>query len=438
MPHRADTMKIFGIGLSKTGTSSLAHALEILGYRTKDYPGIERYEPGDLSSIDARLLEAYDALTDTPIPSFYRELDARYPGAKFILTVRNMDGWLLSCKKQFTENLARAQNEAHNRLFMDLYGTTVYEEDKFRAGYERFVAGVLDYFKGRPADLLVLDVTGGEGWEKLCPFLGKPVPDMPFPKANVTRIRWMDIHALAGLVREVGDRVYRLHRALRPGAESPVWHERLTLLPRRLLGALPGGHTCARQAAIRTAEVLLTRGLARLNPDIPVITRTAHAIPHEVRKGWNHFWLVDPMDGEDAFGNAGDEFTLNLALIEDRRPVAGVVYAPLSGTAYYAMVGKGVYMTVGGGKPERLDGSPLPAASSGRIAPPAASRALVLCRWLETLSQSAPEMTGSMEWHTAAPHAVARYLGHSLQAADGGQELVYNKPDWANPPLRLL
>jgi len=51
-------MKIFGIGLSKTGTSSLAHALEILGYKTRDYPGLERYAPGDLSCIDARLIVA--------------------------------------------------------------------------------------------------------------------------------------------------------------------------------------------------------------------------------------------------------------------------------------------------------------------------------------------------------------------------------------------
>lgn len=80
--------KIFGIGLSKTGTTSLAHALEILGYRTKDYPGLSRYRAGDLSSVDLAVVDAYDALTDTPIPSFYRELDQRYPGAKFILTVR--------------------------------------------------------------------------------------------------------------------------------------------------------------------------------------------------------------------------------------------------------------------------------------------------------------------------------------------------------------
>ena len=96
--------KIFGVGLSKTGTTSLARALEILGYKTRDYLGVTRYSPSDLSSIDLQIIDSNDAFTDTPIPSFYRELDTRYPGSKFILTVRDTDDWLQSCKKQFSQN----------------------------------------------------------------------------------------------------------------------------------------------------------------------------------------------------------------------------------------------------------------------------------------------------------------------------------------------
>ena len=69
--------KIFGIGLSKTGTTSLARALEILGYKTRDYIGVSSYTRGELSSIDLAEIEANDAFTDTPIPSFYKELDRR-------------------------------------------------------------------------------------------------------------------------------------------------------------------------------------------------------------------------------------------------------------------------------------------------------------------------------------------------------------------------
>ena len=193
-------MKIFGIGLSKTGTTSLASALGILGFKTRDYPGLTTYTPGDLASIDPQVLEQNEALTDTPIPSFYRELDQRYPGAKFILTVRDMEGWLLSCKKQFTAKLAEKQNDAHNRLFMDLYGTAIFDEEQFRRGYQRFVEGVIAHFKGREQDLLVLNVAAGQGWDELCAFLGKPVPEIPFPKANVTRILWMDVQELVRCV----------------------------------------------------------------------------------------------------------------------------------------------------------------------------------------------------------------------------------------------
>ena len=118
-------MKIFGIGLSKTGTTILANALTILGYKVKDCLGVTSYAKGDLSSIDMHIFSTYDAFTDTPIPSFYRELDAQFPNSKFILTVRDMDGWKASCKKQFNQRHAATQSTAHKQLFIDLYGTDV-------------------------------------------------------------------------------------------------------------------------------------------------------------------------------------------------------------------------------------------------------------------------------------------------------------------------
>ena len=168
-------MKVFGVGLSKTGTTSLARALEILGYSVKDCLGITKYLKGNISSIDKTALESYDALTDTPIPNFYQELDKEYPGSKFILTVRDMDGWLKSCKKQFNQKLAEKRSDAANQLFLELYDTVTFDEEKFRSGYKKFTESVLEYFKDRPGDLLVIDISKGEGWEKLCPFLNKPI-----------------------------------------------------------------------------------------------------------------------------------------------------------------------------------------------------------------------------------------------------------------------
>ncbi len=62
-----------------------------------------------------------------------------------------------------------------------LYGTQEYEEEAFSRAYDAYTAEVREYFRERPQDLLVLDICGGEGWSKLAPFLGKPIPEAPFP-----------------------------------------------------------------------------------------------------------------------------------------------------------------------------------------------------------------------------------------------------------------
>lgn len=420
-------MKIFGIGLSKTGTTSLASALEILGYRTRDYPGVQSYAPGDLSSIDAQLLERHDALTDTPIPSFYRELDWHYPGSKFILTVRDMDGWLQSCRKQFTARQAEQQNEAHNRLFIDLYDTAVFDEAKFRAGYERFVAGVHHHFAGRPQDLLVLDVTAGQGWNELCAFLGRPVPQQPFPKANVTRIQWMDLQDLVSTAREAGRELLAAHRGLGPAAGPAS-------LIRKTMYSLAGGRDFALQSASAASLKVLTRRLGRINGDIPLLAATSPEVPLAERARWNHFWLVDPLDGVDGFGTVTGEFTVNIALVEDQKPIAGVVHAPLSDTTWFAMMGKGAFRQQGESAPMPLADAKLTAAEASA---PAASRALALCQAMVGSNDGARVLDGSMEWQSAAPHAIARLLGCRVVAANGNAELSYNKADWRNPALRV-
>ena len=427
-------MKIFGIGLSKTGTTSLASALEMLGYRTKDYPGVETYRPDDLASLDPELLENHDAFTDTPIPSLYRALDRAYPGSRFILTVREMDGWLKSCRKQFTQKHAEKQNEAHNRLFVELYGTPVFDEVLFRSGYERFVQGVKEYFKDRPGDLLILDVTAGEGWEKLCPFLGKPIPDVPFPKANVTSIQWMDIHALVSVAIAAGEELLSAHLAFRPGLGQATWHNHLAALLNRAKFALAGANRAsALRSATEACRARIVQGLARLSSNIPVVDRVSAAtLPQNAK--WNHFWLVDPLDGEAGFGSEQGEFTVNIALIQDQKPIAGVVYAPLSKQAYFAMQGKGAFTKRDSGLPERFGES---SNAVDKTAPPHASLALALCHELVSGLGTVAEWGESFEWQTAAPHAIAHTLGHRLISCSDARQLSYNKPNWKNSCIKF-
>lgn len=433
-------MKIFGIGLSKTGTTSLAHALELLGYKTRDYPGLARYAPGDLASIDAGLLDAHDALTDTPIPSFYRELDAKYPDAKFILTIRDAEGWLKSCKKQFTQKLADKQNDAHNQLFMDLYGCTVFDEQKFRAGYDRFIHGVQDYFKGRPDKLLIMNVVAGDGWETLCPFLNKPIPDFPFPKANVTQIRWMSADDLVDIAREAGQEILRVHNILSAHTGSQDGHARAwptgfsVRLARTILN-LRGGRPAALARASQAAQDVLIRRLHKLNPGIPVISHLAHAVPYTERSKWNHFWLIHPLDGEDGFASQAGEFSVNIALIEDQKPISGVVYAPISGTLYYAMIGKGAFKVKPGGQPVRLNAPDAGDGGSAQAAektPATASKALTMCRLAEGVPGIDQSLSHCMEWQSAAAHAVARAAGKHIRPCNSSDELTYNKMDWSS------
>ncbi|MEL6942638.1 MAG: sulfotransferase family protein, partial [Bacteroidota bacterium] len=176
--------KIFGIGLSKTGTTSLARALRILGYSTKDFPSL-RYIPGAAFYIKPHQLEAYQAFTDVSIIPFYKKLDQQFPNSKFIYTIRDRESWLTSCEKY-----PRFQRPIYNlplkviKLRKSLYGTVKFNEQKFNAAYERHHQDVLDYFAERPNDLLILNICGGEQWEPLCSFLDVALPSEIFPFAN--------------------------------------------------------------------------------------------------------------------------------------------------------------------------------------------------------------------------------------------------------------
>lgn len=86
--------KIFGLGLSKTGTASLHHAFKEMGFESKHFPKVPEIFTGDF-----RCLDNYEAACDISIVPYYPQLDAAYPGAKFILNVRNVDDWLQSMEK---------------------------------------------------------------------------------------------------------------------------------------------------------------------------------------------------------------------------------------------------------------------------------------------------------------------------------------------------
>ena len=173
---------IFGIGLSKTGTTSLFAALDMLGYRAATYRhfrslGLDGWLRGD---FDVDYLAGYDAATDLPLATYYPQLDALYPGSLFILTVREVESWLESARRHFTNEPASAFGRD---VRLAAYGITGFDESRFRLVYERHLRDVNEYFRERRDSLLTLDIVGGEGWDELCPFLGRKIPQVTFPHA---------------------------------------------------------------------------------------------------------------------------------------------------------------------------------------------------------------------------------------------------------------
>lgn len=181
-----DLPKVFCIGFHKTGTTSLKAALKLLDYRITGPNGHGDPDIGaNVESIARRLVPKYDAFQDNPWPIIYRFLDREFPGSKFILTVRPTDKWIASVSDHFGEKRTNMREWIYGPGRADPLGN----ESVYVERYERHNREVLEYFAGRPEDLLVLDLARDDGWTRLCPFLGHPVPDVPFPWRNAKTAR---------------------------------------------------------------------------------------------------------------------------------------------------------------------------------------------------------------------------------------------------------
>jgi hypothetical protein len=207
-------MKILGVGLSRTGTMSLTIALRRLGFRAMHYDRVRLNDilDGSNPNPDFRRYDDVDAVLDIPSAYFYHELLDAYPEAKAILTLRDTDDWWRSVERHVNVHFpykspklfgydhrrralgasplsdAGAANHFKMLLLNCVYGSTVALEYLYKKKYLDHNASVV---RDVPEErLLVMDVTAGDGWEKLCDFLAVPIPDLPFPHEHqgATRI----------------------------------------------------------------------------------------------------------------------------------------------------------------------------------------------------------------------------------------------------------
>jgi len=177
-------MKIFGIGFHKTGTTSLKNAFETLGFKVTGPNGIRTTTSSEIAlSMCHDLVAEYDAFQDNPWPLVFRQMDASYPGSKFILTYRDPSAWIRSLVKHF------GSQETEMRRWIYGVGCPLGNESIYLRRYRDHNAEVLEYFADRPNQLLVMDLAKGDGWEMLCEFLGMAIPTCPFPHLNQAAAR---------------------------------------------------------------------------------------------------------------------------------------------------------------------------------------------------------------------------------------------------------
>lgn len=201
---------------------------------------------------------------------------------------------------------------------------------------------------------------------------------------------------------------------------------------------------------------------------LPVLSEEGGHTPYPERSTWNRFWLVDPLDGTKEFINRNDEFTVNIALVEEGKAMFGVVFAPVINELYMGIPGRGAYRC----RKEKnftqpLDyllqfADPLPLKdpdekrfrvvasrshyneetrrfvesidSGGReISLVNKGSSLKICMVAAGEADIYPRLGPTMEWDTAAAHAVVKASGKNVYRVDTGEELHYNKQNLLNP-----
>ena len=184
--------KIFGIGLPKTGTKTLGRCFKTLGYKhhSCDMDLADMVKRNELSRV-LNVAERFETFEDWPWFLIYKELDQRFPNSKFILTLRkDTETYISSLKKHHIRR--RIKNRDFDKLawWDEVYGFAPDMWDYRRSveRYEKHTREVMEYFKDRPKDLLIVCWENGDGWSEFCHFLNMRCPNRPFPHQNASPI----------------------------------------------------------------------------------------------------------------------------------------------------------------------------------------------------------------------------------------------------------
>lgn len=205
------------------------------------------------------------------------------------------------------------------------------------------------------------------------------------------------------------------------------------------------------------AHHIIVDALKEIDPETPIISEESGIPDFKERKEWNKFWLVDPLDGTKEFIKKNGEFTVNIALIENGKPILGVVYVPAMDVMYYAETSIGAFRKEANKEPVKLESHPFEKPGKARIVVsrshgddqtakklskigievkeevPSGS-SIKFCLVAEGKADLYPRLGPTMEWDTAAADAIYRY---SSKNGEKYSPLVYNKESLKNPYFLL-
>lgn len=208
-------------------------------------------------------------------------------------------------------------------------------------------------------------------------------------------------------------------------------------------------------AADRAANAIICIGLENLSEVFPIISEENKAVPYEVRQNYEHYWLVDPLDGTKEFIKRNGEFTVNIALVRGQEVVLGVVYTPVLDELYWGGVGIGAFVSKKGAAPQSLQAATYTLQDKGLkvvcsrshlneatqafvdaldtpdlVATGSSLKFLLLAAGKAHLY---PRLAPTMEWDTAAAQAILEAAGGKVLQYGSQMPLRYNKENLLNP-----
>ena len=206
-------------------------------------------------------------------------------------------------------------------------------------------------------------------------------------------------------------------------------------------------------AADKASHEIIVAGLRAVTPEIPILSEEGADIPYAVRRDWQRFWLVDPLDGTKEFIKRNGEFTVNIALIAEGHPILGVVFVPALDRLFWGVADEAAWLQEAGRDPRQIHvRQPDPerglsvVMSRSHPSPDldeylqsvnvaeiiSVGSSLKLCVLAEGKADLYPRLGPTMEWDIAAGQAVVEAAGGDVRTLDG-HPLRYNKQDLRNP-----